>query len=505
MKVSLSKLFQASGYISLYAYITDIGEMQKKGPWKLPLGLGDRWQFFLLKLLAKFSWFAEHISLRYPYPWSPAYSILITHLKRARFIDEVFEKNSYFSKYFFFSFKKSIFINEFDKPLIGFGVDTDIATAFSKAMGEIIERFVSGLYNKDKDILIASPQELLQKAAVFYPPRFHRFLAIQQQSYRELEYHPSNKMDWMSGMNIITKKKTYIPRHIVSWFGFAEARTFRDILLHPTSNGCAGYFTKTGAVLRGLLEVVQRDAFLVHWLTQIAPNVITGNTLPEGVQQMIREFRSRGISLYILDISALSIPSIAIVAINQDAEMPQVVLSGASAITFEQAIGDAMREMVLMSAYMFYKGDNAHEHEHASSSDEFKPFISDLNENTRQLFWRSSERIKQFEWFLSGKEVSYDEIKQKNLSSKPDDASRLKTCLTLLKERGPDYYPIVYFPKHPIQKKLGFYVAQVYIPKAFPLYLLECQGTFDSDRLQEFAESKGVKEWELNRMPHMFS
>jgi len=499
---SSSSNFGRAGYLSLKEYVEDIESVRKNGPWKLPLGIGDRLHIFFLKMVLKFSWFSSILYVSYSYQWSPAYSILVAYLQKRGFIDEIGEKNVNYKGYFFFSLRKNIFINEYNKPIVSFGVDRDRATAFSKTIGESIERLVSGLYNKDKNILIASPNDITKKFPTLYPPKYHRFLDIQRERYRELQYHSENLIDWMSGRNLITKEKTYIPRHIVSWFGFAEARVFMDILLHPTSNGCAGYFTKTGAVLRGLLEVIQRDAFLVHWLTQIAPQYIGQETLPKGIQEKIEEFKTRGISLHILDTTALDVPSVALVAMNSQSETPQIVVSGASATTFAQAIEDGLREMVLMSAYMFYRGGNPKTMGSASSDP--KPFISDVNEETRQLYWRGPERIRQFQWFISGKPVSYDELCKQNLTSATDDTAKLRACLNILKERGHEYYPIVYFPKHPIQKELGFYVAQVYIPKAFPLYLLECQGTFDSDRLQEFAASKNVEAWELNPLPHMF-
>lgn len=81
----------------------------------------------------------------------------------------------------------------------------------------------------------------------------------------------------------------------------------------------------------------------------------------------------------------------------------------------------------------------------------------------------------------------------------------MQIVLRLLKGYGAEYYPVVYYPENSIQKKIGFYVAQVYIPKAFPFYLFEGYGTFDSDRLDDFAKSKNITNWALNPEPHMFS
>lgn len=501
-----SNLFQKEGYISLREYVDDIRHMQKYGPWKLPLSRADRLQLWILSLVVKFSWFSDMLFISYPYEWSPAYAVLISHLHKKGFLDNADEKNTNFSHHSLFLSQKHISINERISVVSGQGVDQEVSTALSKSLGEIIERMVSGLYDQNNHILKFSFDELSVRFPVVYPPRHHRFLSTQTEGYRELQHRSSNAIEWVEGVNTITRAKTYLPRHMTSWFGFGSARVFKDILQQPTSNGSAGYFSKEGAVLRGLLEVVQRDAFLVHWLTMIPPNVVQEESLPEKIQERVREFRSRGISIYILDTTTLSIPSILVVAINEQAATPRIVLSGASAVNYAEAVDGALMEMVAMTADVLYRKGGALGHNHVERGEKApKPFISDINQETRQLYWSGDEKIEQFRWFLSGKKISYSKICVHDISVERGDIARLKACLGIFKQKGNDYYPVVYFPKNSIQEELGFYVAQVYVPKAFPLHLLECYGTFESDRLQEFALSKGAPDWTLNPRPHPFS
>lgn len=497
-----SRLFDKPGYIPLKEYVEDIERMRKNGPWKLSLGIGDRIHLSFLSIVARFSWFSDFLHIAYPEAWSPAYSILLAYLRKRGFFDEVKQVNTSQSGHFFYFIRKNILINDHNNIVSGQGIGRDKATALSKALGEQVERMISGMLDMNQKRIIASPTELTKKYPVLYPPKYHRFLEIQKRCYRELHRDSSNPIVWVQGMNLITKEKTYIPRQITSWF--FGARSFKDVLLSPTSNGCAGYFTKTGAVLRGLLEVVHRDAFLVHWLTMIPPRVITQSSLPEEMQEMIREFAARGIVLHILDVTALPLPSVYIVAINTEADTPQVVLSGASATSIGQAIHDALEEMVAMEA-MFHMSHDLASSGSKYETEEAAPFISDINKTSRQLYWRGAERVRQFGWFISGKSISYDEARRHDIAYDASDSQKLQACLSVLKKLGSDYYPIVYRPKNVIQEELGFFIAQVYIPKAFPLYLQEYCGTFDSDRLQEFALLKNVPDWHLNPSPHMFS
>ena len=495
-----SKLFDKSGYISLKEYVADIGDMRKNGSWKLPLRMGDRLHLRFLSVVARFSWFSDALFIMHPHIWSPAYSVILSYLRKNDLFDSVFEKDLRHSGYFSYFFKKNITRDGYVSAMTGQGIAQDKATAFSKALGEMIERMISGLGDMNESILIASPDEVLRKYRALYPPKHHRFLEIQKKKYPELRHNPSDSIEWVRGVDLIAKEEIYIPKQITSWF--IGARTPGEKFLNPTSNGCAGYFTKTGATLRGLFESIHRDAFLVHWLTMIVPRVIIEDSLPEEIRKRIQGFKSLGTSLYILDVTSLPIPSVYIVAINEESQVPRVVLSGASALTFEKAISDALVEMAMMISGLSYVNDEALTED---VSDTIEPFISDFNKTTRQSYWRGKEKIRQFQWFISGEKVSYDEVSKQDMVCDDNDSSRLRACLEALKKIGDDYCPIVYYPKNSIQEELGFYVAQVYIPKAFPLYLREYLGTFDSDRLQEFASSKGISEWTLNPFPHMFS
>ena len=177
-------------------------------------------------------------------------------------------------------------------------------------------------------------------------------------------------------------------------------------------------------------------------------------------------------------------------------------ICSATALTFEDAIASALKEMVV-GVEMFYYPQNFEDLEGIDKTVE--PFVSNLEKVARQLYWRGDDAVKKFQWFMSGTEVSFEEVSKNNISQGKTSKEKINICIEILKRYGEDYHPVVYYPKHKVQEKLGFYVAQVFIPKAFPFYLFEGYGSFGSDRLQEFVESKGRKEWTLNTEPHMFS
>lgn len=497
-----SKLFCQPGYIALREYLADIDHMDKYGPWKLPLRPVDRLQLKILKGLTKISWFADVLYIKYPSSVSPAYSLITAYLRKRGFLGLVGERDSRCPGRFSYVITTEVSTAARKGKITGQGVAGDRATALSKSIGETLERLITGVHDTNPRVVVASPEKMLKDdTPILYPPRHHRYLASQRERYPEVRHDPGASIEWVEGRNLATMSRVFIPKKMTSWY-VANGRK-NNIFVPATTNGSAGFFTRQGAVLRGLLEVVQRDGLLVHWLTMISPRSVDVDTLPEHLLTEVRKLESLGLSIHVLDVTSLQIPSVVIAAMSDQSDtVPQIVLSAAADLTFEAAIGNGLRELVNGLEMFLYPESGSPT---GIEFDEAEPFLSKLGKLERQLYWRGESRVSQFRWFVSGPKVAYQELCKLDIGGLENDSQRLRWCLKILEGLGAEYSPLVYFPKNSIQKELGFYVAQVFIPKAFPLYLIEYLGTFESDRLEEFAKSKEVFDWKLNPLPHMFS
>ena len=493
-------LFDKRGFLRLKDYVDNIKQTQR---WKLRVGVGDRLHFILLRLVSEYSWFSSNLYILHNSIVSPFYSLLLNRLQKKHFFDIFMEKKLRIRDYSSYYLEKKIQINTRSYYMSGQGVSQNKETALSIAIGELLERTITGLYDTNQNIMLSSYANLAKKGcSVFYPPIHHQYLKVQKEKYAELNSNPNEKISWVTGKNLITMDETYIPRSLTSWFN--ENRSKNKILIHATTNGSAGYFNKKGAILRGLLEVVQRDGFLVHWLTQIPPPVINKNSLPKNIQEKINfYFESYGLDLHILNISSLSIPSVLIAAISNNSDVPQVVVSAASSLNFEEAILSALDEMVLASEMFYFFEEKGRADSMLTNKNKFEPFVSNYGKVERQFFWRGKDKVDLFQWFISGDKVSFDGLENITYSNNEDE--RLLKCLNILKGYGKEYYPVMYQPKNSIQEELGFYVVQIFIPRTFPFYLTESRAPFLSERLNDFTKSKKITKWILNPLPHMFS
>ena len=487
-----SLFFNKEGYMPVKDYLASFDDMFENGKWKIPLPLGDRIHFFILRMFVKISWFSGSIYMLHTEKISPVFASLLSYLHKNSFLTVFLERS--IPDYYCYNLKKSVVFKGKFHEIKGEGVSKDKATALSKAVGELLERLITGVYDEKKSVAISSYKELEKKHECIYPPKFHRVVGrkIDQEIIQKQD---TFRIDWVEGVNLVTTSPTYIPRQMTSWF--ASKSDEKSLFLNRTSNGSAGYFTKEGAILRALLEAVERDGFFVHWLTRISPDSIINETLPAPLQEKIKKLEERSFSVYVTNTTSLAIPSVTVAVMSMNADIPQLVLSSSSSLIFETAIDGALDEIVKMLPT--FKISSSLQKDKIDQT--LNP--SELTKNNRLQYWQG-KKIKDFLWFVSGPKTSYIDCCKNDIGNSDTENKDLRTCIEVLKSFGRDYYPVVYYPKNPIQKKLGFHVAQVFIPKAYPLFLQEIFKSEDSDRLYEFAKQKNYKNFVINKDPHPF-
>lgn len=502
MKINLKreKLFDNPGYIKLSDYVDDIFDMQKNGNWKLPLRFIDKVQLYTAKYFLLFSWMKESIYIEYPYIWSPAYNVLVNYLKRNSILGGIFRVNSVlnYEGYLLYGGNKT--------NLKGGGVSVlSKEEAFSKSVGELIERSISGIYNEDTYSINGSYNKLrITNKNILYPPKYHRYLRAQKDKFEDVNTSEDTDFEWVYGTNIISKEKVLIPKHLAFWNSNNKIRNSKQkFLQQPTTNGSAGFFDMDTAVLRGVLEVVQRDGFLCYWLTKIAPKIINGSDLEQEAKIKIERIKEFGVDVFILDIMTdIHIPSVCVV-VRTNNEIKRVLVCAASDLTYQKSVDAALDEIAQCMSTLVKS-----EYSHEDYKGDFIPFLSSLDRDSRINIYTGDVWMERFNWFVSGESIAYLEVKNKDLSNDKENQSiSLEKIKNILEGLGEAYNPYVYIPKSKITKDLGFYVAQVFIPICFPLYLTERFGTFDSERLRIFFEYMGCKRWsieKINKWPHMF-
>jgi ribosomal protein S12 methylthiotransferase accessory factor len=106
---------------------------------------------------------------------------------------------------------------------------------------------------------------------------------------------------WTAGLNLRSGETVQILAELV--FSRASLTPHAKIQRRPfsqvTSSGCAASTSMDDAVFRALLEVIERDAFMRHWLAQSPGHVVTQSSLSLQVRSRIQALEQAGCKVVI--------------------------------------------------------------------------------------------------------------------------------------------------------------------------------------------------------------
>lgn len=152
----------------------------------------------------------------------------------------------------------------------------DPRQARAAAIGETIERY-SGSWVDPTQLHRASHAELTDRGVNHVTPQELRLFSeeqLRQPGFRFAPFEASTQLDWIPGVDLARDTTVLVPAQLM----YLTNGILGDTRIgYSTSNGMACGCTWEEAVLSGLLEVVERDAFMATWygrlsLPQIAPD-----------------------------------------------------------------------------------------------------------------------------------------------------------------------------------------------------------------------------------------
>jgi|CXWL01.1.fsa_nt_gi ribosomal protein S12 methylthiotransferase accessory factor len=130
---------------------------------------------------------------------------------------------------------------------------------------EAIERYAGTAPHGREDDVVASFEELGDKA--IDPTAFilHDSAQADEPEYRLQQYHPSLRYGWTRAYSFRRDATVLIPTQLAYYSTNNSVAGTGGHFVYEVSNGCAAGSTIAEAALFGLLEAIERDAFLVSW------------------------------------------------------------------------------------------------------------------------------------------------------------------------------------------------------------------------------------------------
>ncbi|MDX8142579.1 YcaO-like family protein [Lentzea sp. BCCO 10_0061] len=224
---------------------------------------------------------------------------------------------------------------ELDSHTAGYGRTTSFDEAERVAIFEAIER-LNGMRPRVPSALEASFAELGADQAL--DPE-----TLGLNDFGDT-YHPDLKFRWTQGWSYTRRKPIQVPEQVAYWAAHTPPE---QRFVHETSNGCGLGNSLTEAVLHGLFEVAERDAFLMAWYAQTP---LTRIKLPPDplLHHLTDRLEELGYELLFLDATNdLGIPAVLTLARTTRKGLPQAFFAAGASPDPTRAMRSAAVEVAV--------------------------------------------------------------------------------------------------------------------------------------------------------------
>ena len=223
---------------------------------------------------------------------------------------------------------------------VGGGSGTSASEARAAAIGEAVERYAASHADA---LVVATAREL--GAAAVDPARFALFTARQyaRAGFPYVPFDRDTRIAWVAGRSLPDGAHAWLPAQLV----YLVLDRDEPRICRATSSGLACHDDPAEAVLRALLEVLERDAFMITWNARLSwPRLDwTGN---RALESFVRtRLRPTGLEVRAIDLGAFwDVPCVLGVARSSVGGTAPLGVGAAAATTVERAVEKALDEAV---------------------------------------------------------------------------------------------------------------------------------------------------------------
>lgn len=281
-----------------------------------------------------------------------------------------------------------------------------------------------------------------------------------------VEYTPDLKFKWVWGYSVTSRRPILVPRQM-AYYGVLESGEQRFV--EHSSSGCAIGSCLEEAVLRALLELIERDSFMLSWYS----DAVLGRIDPRSCEdQLIRHVVNKidrlNWDIFLLDGRLdVRIPTVISVARRRDRKLGSLLLAAGCSVDPQEAIRTSLMEV---ASYVmgFHEAIKAKEAQVRHLTEDFGR-VRDINEHT--LLYGLPEMADRIAPFYSrGAKRSFEEtyLDQPRLREGETISGHLQNCIAELSASGMQEVIVVdQTPRE--QQALGTKTVCVIVPGLVPM------------------------------------
>lgn len=230
--------------------------------------------------------------------------------------------------------------------------------AYRAALGEAIERYCSSVFFKE-DLLLGSYASVSQLSRALKPGELSLFHPTQRGKLRYSWFSEETKLCWTAGYSLTRKERVLVPASLVyvPYYGFYQDQG-EESIGPGISTGQASGYSDTEALLGGLYEVIERDAFSILWLNRLpVPKIdVASNARLAAIYR--EHFERKNLECTLFDMTSdIGVPSVLCLMIDRRADPPMICTGGATNFSAERAAVKALVEAAQTLQWARYLGD----------------------------------------------------------------------------------------------------------------------------------------------------
>ncbi|PEU19225.1 MULTISPECIES: TOMM precursor leader peptide-binding protein [unclassified Bacillus (in: firmicutes)] len=351
----------------------------------------------------------------------------------------------------------------------GFGRGHSFTSAKISAIAEGLERMCGMRPGRKKTTVKGTYRELYEDAV--HPSNFgeHEDGLYENPKFVFERFDEEKEYRWVWAYSVKKNRPILIPEQL-AYFNLAHKQEKRFV--YEISNGCAVGGTLEEAILHGIFETVERDAFLTTWYAQLPLPELDINSLRSTKAKFLLE---RITSLYDYDVrlfnmtNDIGIPSIMTVAQNKKEGDLQVLCASASNLRVELAVEGALKELGPLIPH--YQGRIRNEYTNALEMHhnpekviymEDHAFVNGIKESVPRFDFllNRSQKLSSIEETFASVETDFD-------MSSNDMIVILKNVVSRILDANLDI--MVIKQTTPELEKTGLHAVKVLIPGMIPM------------------------------------
>lgn len=325
-------------------------------------------------------------------------------------------------------------------------------------------------------------------------------------SYELARYSDDLPFDWCWGYSSRRKAPVLVPSQLVYyWLPDHKGRPVNRFL-YDSSSGCAMGASVEEAMLHGIYELVERDAYLTSWYGQLPPREIDLTTLTDpDALALVARARAEGFEVHLFDMRLdIDIPAVwgMIVDRRAEAEVASYCASAAHG-DWDRAVFSALVEITTSMGVYRKSMPALREKAYSLLDDPWK--VREMHDHV--LLYSLPEMLKELDFVLSGETVSLDACRQQRPSMREQDLTReLEIQLERMLAVARDV--IVVVQDFAAMEPLGLSCVRVLAPGLTPMTFGHQYRRFNLERLNSAARARGRPQLssreDVNPAPHNF-